>query len=66
MTMFAMFETPDHAGECATCFRPTTRPARFCSYWCHLVEKGPTFFTFETISPWLKTNRAPLRSRGTV
>jgi hypothetical protein len=48
--------------QCETCGgaliqRRTGAPSRFCSYWCHLVENGPDFYTLETITPWLETNR---------
>lgn len=55
-----VFEYP---GECRTCSRPVEDPRRYCSYWCHLVENGPEFFTLDSITPWLNTNRAPLKPR---
>lgn len=49
--------------QCETCGGPLPRRARyatvsrFCSYWCHLVEYGPDFYTLETITPWLESYR---------
>lgn len=58
----ALFDMND--GECETCGGKATSATyravpRFCSYWCHLVENGPDFFTLTTIAPWLRANRPP-------
>ena len=63
MTMLSLFDPPPREWFCVTCGGPLERrppyspPVRFCSYWCHLVENGPDFYTLERITPWLDMNR---------
>jgi hypothetical protein len=65
-----MFESDNWDRICPTCggdvqkARVYDTQSCFCSYWCHLVENGPAFYTLEIVSPWLKANRPPIESRS--
>lgn len=37
--------------------RPGREPAKHCTYWCALVDKGT--FTLEQVEPMLLRNRGP-------
>jgi len=62
-----MFESGSWDRSCRTCAGDVekapsyAKQPRYCSHWCHLVENGPAYFTLETITPWLKTNRVRVK-----